>query len=501
MFNKVLVANRGEIAIRVMRALGEMGIRAVAVYSEADRQAHHLRFADEAYPIGPAESTKSYLNVERILDTARRSGCQAVHPGYGFLAENAGFAAACADLGVTFIGPPPDAIEAMGSKTAARKKMMSAGVPVIPGHDAPLASEEEAMAVARGLGYPILLKAVAGGGGKGMRVVRNDGEVPSALRATRGEALSAFGSAEIYMEKYITEPRHVEIQVLAGRTIHLGERECSIQRRYQKLIEESPSVAVDSDLRRRMGETAVRAAEAVGYRNAGTVEFILGPGGQFHFLEMNTRLQVEHPVTEMVTGVDLVKEQIRIAAGEPLSILQENIAPAGWAIECRIYAEDPAGQFMPSVGTIRRLQTPEGPGVRVDSGVTQGSEVSLYYDPMISKLVAWGRDRAEAIDRMSRALDEYRISGVRTTIPFHRWVMGHPRFRSGRFHTGFIDESFSPEEALALSEEDRRAAVIAAALAWHASQFPKSRERSARTGSAWKIAGRCHLQGRRAGRL
>ncbi len=504
MFNKVLVANRGEIAVRVMRALAEMGIRSVAVYSEADRDAYHVQFAEQAYAIGPAESSKSYLNMDPILEAARRSGSQAVHPGYGFLAENPGFAEACEQMGLAFIGPTPDAIETMGSKTGARKKMLSAGVPVIPGHDEPLVSEEEALAIARELGYPVLFKAVAGGGGKGMRVVHEDSEVPAALRATRGESLSAFGSAEIYMEKYITEPRHVEIQILAdrqGHAIHLGERECSIQRRYQKLVEESPSVAVDPDLRMRMGETAVRAAGAVGYRNAGTVEFILGADGKFYFLEMNTRLQVEHPVTEMVTGVDLVKEQIRIAAGEPLRIQQADVAPNGWAIECRVYAEDPARQFMPSVGAVRWLRTPEGPGVRIDSGIAQGSEVSLYYDPMISKLVTWGGHRDEAIARMRRALEEYVISGVQTTIPFHRWVMGHPRFQSGKFHTGFIDESFRAAEALALSDDDRTAAVIAAALKYHDNQFPESRERSGRLTSGWKVAGRCQLQTRRVGRL
>jgi len=475
----------------------------VAVYSEADRAAYHVHLADEAYPIGPPESTESYLHIDRVLEAARRAGCQAIHPGYGFLAENARFAQACEDAGVAFIGPTAQAIDAMGSKTAARRRMTDAGVPVIPGHDTPLTSEEETLAVARGLGYPVLLKAVAGGGGKGMRIVNADGEVPAALRATRGEALSAFGSPEIYMEKYITEPRHVEIQVLAdseGRTVHLGERECSIQRRYQKLVEEAPSVAVDADLRQRMGETAVRAARAVGYRNAGTVEFILAPDGKFYFLEMNTRLQVEHPATELVTGIDLVKEQIRIAAGEPLSIRQEDISVDGWAIECRIYAEDPANQFLPSVGRIRWLRNPHGPGVRVESGVVQGSEISLYYDPLISKLVVWGRDRNEAVDRMRRALDEYVIGGVRTTIPFHRWLMDHPRFQSGRFHTGFIDECFSPEEALQVGGDRLRAALIAAALAHHERPGAGAPPAPRPAKSGWKMAGRYQMLTRKAGR-
>ncbi len=504
MFRKVLIANRGEIAIRIMRALREMDIRSVAVFSEADRSAHHVHMADEAYLIGASESSKSYLDVERVIDAATKSGADAIHPGYGFLAENAGFARTCKEAGLVFIGPPPEAIETMGNKTAARKMMLAAGVPVIPGYDEPLASEEAALSVARSLGYPVLLKAVAGGGGKGMRVVREDSEVPAALRATRGEALSAFGSTEIYMEKYITDPRHVEIQILAdhhGRVVHLGERECSIQRRYQKLIEESPSVAVDPDLRNRMGQTAVRAAQAARYCNAGTVEFILGADGNFHFLEMNTRLQVEHPVTEMVTGVDLVKEQIRISAGEHLSIHQGDIQPRGWSIECRIYAEDPANGFMPSIGTVEWLRNPEGPGVRVESGIIPGSEVSLYYDPLISKLVVWGKDREEALNRMSRALDEYVVAGIRTTAPFHRWVMDHPRFRSGDFHTGFIDECYSSEEALALGEEFREAAVIAAVLAYRDNQYPKREAPPRGPVSGWKFAGRYQIRSQRTGRL
>lgn len=503
MFRKVLVANRGEIAIRIIRSLREMSIYTVAVYSEADRGARHIHMADEAYPIGPPESTASYLNIDRILEAARQSGSEAIHPGYGFLAENAEFARACQDAGFTFIGPSAESIEAMGNKTAARKKMMEAGVPVIPGYDASLTSEEEALAVARDLGYPVLLKAVAGGGGKGMRVLHEESEMPAALRAARGEALSAFKSAEIYMEKYITQPRHVEFQILAdarGHTIHLGERECSIQRRYQKLIEESPSVALDPDLRARMGRTAVRAAKAVRYRNAGTVEFILDTSRNFYFLEKNTRLQVEHPATEMVTGIDLVKQQIRIAAGEPLDVRQEDVTINGWAIECRVYAEDPANQFMPSVGRVRWLRTPEGPGVRVESGVVQGSEVSVYYDPLISKLVTWGQNREEAIERMARALDEYVISGLQTTIPFLRWVMDHPSFRSGQFHTGFVEEFFRPEEALGAGEKCRRATLIAAALAYYDGQFQRPSQTAGRPRSGWKMAGRHHLPARRVGR-
>ncbi len=470
MFRKVLIANRGEIAMRIMRACEERGLRTVAVYSEADRQALHVRRADEAYCIGPAPASESYLRIDRILDVARRSGAEAIHPGYGFLAENAEFAQACADAGVIFVGPPPEAIAAMGDKVVARRRMKAAGVPVVPGTEEGL-SDEEAIRAAQRLGYPVMVKAAAGGGGKGMRLVRRPEELPAALRAARREAQAAFGDDRIYLEKVIEHARHVEIQILAdahGNIIHLGERECSIQRRHQKLIEEAPSVAVDPELRQRMGEVAIQAARAVNYVNAGTVEFLLDREGNFYFLEMNTRLQVEHPVTEMVTGVDIVKEQLAIASGRRMRYRQEDIVPKGWAIECRITAEDPYNGFLPSSGRVTMLQEPTGPGVRVESGIYEGFEVTFHYDPMIAKLVVWGETRAEAILRMRRALQEYRIGGIRTSIPFHQKIMDHTEFIWGTFDTGFLERrmggglSQRPEV-----EEWQQVAAIAATLVAH----------------------------------
>ncbi len=470
MFRKVLVANRGEIAVRIMRACEERGLHTVAVYSDADRQALHVRRANEAYYIGSAPAPESYLRIDRILDVARRSGAEAIHPGYGFLAENPEFAQACADAGVVFVGPPAAAIAAMGDKVAARRRMKAAGVPVVPGTEEGL-SDQEAIAAAQELGYPVMVKAAAGGGGKGMRLVRQAEELPAAVRAARREARASFGDDRIYLEKVIENARHVEVQILAdthGNVIHLGERECSIQRRHQKLIEEAPSVAVDPDLRQRMGEVAVQAARAVGYVSAGTIEFLLDRDGNFYFLEMNTRLQVEHPVTEMVTGVDIVKEQLAIASGRRMRYRQEDIVPKGWAIECRITAEDPYNGFLPSSGRVVMLQEPTGPGVRVESGIYEGFEVSFYYDPMIAKLVVWGETRAEAILRMRRALREYRIGGIRTSIPFHQQIMDHTEFIWGTFDTEFLERRMGgslPQRSKL--EEWERVAAIAATLVAH----------------------------------
>jgi acetyl-CoA carboxylase biotin carboxylase subunit len=442
-FRRILIANRGEIAVRVIRACQEMGIWPIAVYSDADREALHVRYAREAYPIGPPPSTESYLRIDKIIDVARRSGAEAVHPGYGFLAENPALPRACTEAGLVFIGPPADAMEAMGDKVRAREIMTEAKVPVVPGSPPLSGDPGEASRIADEIGYPILLKAAAGGGGKGMRIVRESSELGSLLEQAQSEATSAFGDGTVFVEKFIERPRHIEVQIVAdgqGRCVHLGERECSIQRRHQKLIEESPSPVVDAETRKKIGAMAVKAAKAAGYVGAGTVEFLRGDDGSFYFMEMNTRLQVEHPVTEMVTGLDLVKAQIRVAAGEALPFSQSKISMRGHAIECRIIAEDPAHNFMPAPGTIRGLRVPTGPGVRDDGGIYAGYTVPVHYDPLLSKLVAWGRDRDEAISRMARALDEYRIDGVKTSISFHRKVMVHPAFRAGDLHTGFLEE-------------------------------------------------------------
>ncbi len=442
MFSKILIANRGEIAVRVMRACREMGVRTVAVYSEVDRGALHVRYADEAYLLGPAPSTESYLRIDRVLEIAQRCGAQAVHPGYGFLAENPEFARACESAGLVFIGPPAAAMELMGSKTASRRTLIKAGLPVVPGTDRNLETLDEVRTVAEQVGFPLMLKASAGGGGKGLRLVASAEELESAYRNTRSEAQNAFNDGSIYIEKYIERPRHVEIQLLgdlSGNLIHLGERECTLQRRHQKVVEECPSPVLDEAMRRAMGETAVRIGKLAGYANAGTVEFLVDREKGFYFLEMNTRLQVEHPVTEMVAGLDLVKEQLRIAAGEPLRWRQEDVKLRGSAIECRIYAEDPANNFFPSPGRIRRLQVPRGPGIRSDSGVFEGWTVPLEYDPLLAKLVAWGEDRAEAVARMRRALAEYEVFGVQTNISLFRRILDHPDFAAGEFDTGFID--------------------------------------------------------------
>ena len=438
--NKILIANRGEIAVRIARACHETGITSVAVFSEADRSAKHVRYADEAYEIGPAPSVESYLVIDRIIETAVKSGCQAIHPGYGFLAENPALPAACAAAGLVFIGPDADSMALLGNKTEARKVMEKAGVPIIPGAMEPLKSEAEALAAAAEVGYPVLLKAAAGGGGKGVRVVHSEDELPSAFKRAGAEALSAFGNPDVFLEKYLIEPRHVEIQILAdnyGNVIHLNERECSVQRRYQKLIEESPCCILDEAMRERMGRAAIIAVKASGYTNAGTVEFLIDSSGDFYFLEVNTRLQVEHPVTELITGIDLVKEQIRIASGEKLGMTQEDIGINGAAIECRISAEDPE-TFLPSVGYISELVEPSGPGVRVESGISADYDVPVYYDPLLAKVITWGKDRPEAIARMLRALDEYKIKGIKTTIPFHRRVLVNRDFIEGNYDTGIV---------------------------------------------------------------
>ena len=470
MFQKVLIANRGEIAVRVIRACRDLGISPVAVYSEADRTSLHVRLADEAYLLGPAPSTESYLVVDRIIEAARRSKAEAIHPGYGFLSENPVLAQACANAGIALIGPSAASMRLMGSKTDARAAVLSYGVPVIPGTQEPMTSPRQAAEVARRLGYPVLLKAAGGGGGKGMRLVEEERDLAGAFDAAGSEAFRAFNNSAVYLEKYLIRPRHIEIQVLVdrhGNAIFLGERECSIQRRHQKVIEECPSPAVDDSLRRRMGEVALQVARAANYENAGTVEFLLDEGGEFYFLEMNTRLQVEHPVTELVFGVDLVREQFRIAAGEKLFLRQEDVRPRGWALECRIYAEDPEHNFTPFPGRIRRLVEPQGPGIRVDSGVYEGSEVSIYYDPLIAKLATYGINRDEAISRMKRAIAEYRIEGVRTNLRFFAELLSDPDFVAGRLSTDFIEKFFARRMPRAeISGPALDAAAVAAALAF-----------------------------------
>src|SRR5579883_986045 len=454
-FQKVLIANRGEIALRVIRACRELGLSSVAVYSDVDRDALHVRMADEAYPIGPALAAQSYLHISTIIDVAKRSGAQAVHPGYGFLAENAAFVEACKDAGLIFVGPPAEAQRAMGEKTAARRTARAAGVPIVPGAMSEVEDDALAAELAEQIGYPLMLKAAGGGGGKGIRLVHEPKDLLPSLRTARSEAKSAFGDSRVYLEKAISPARHIEVQFIAdthGNVVHLGERECSIQRRHQKLIEESPSPVLTEDQRQRMTSSVVNLVRAIHYVNAGTAEFLLGPDGNFYFLEVNARIQVEHPVTELRTGIDLVQEQFRVAAGLPLSFTQEQIEFRGAAIEARISAEDPTNRFLPATGTVLALQEPSGPGVRVDSSLYPGLQVPLYYDPLLSKLIVWGKDREQAIARMRRALAEYEIVGVRTTLPFARWLMEHPRFLVGDFSTDFIAEEWEPRQQ-ALPEE------------------------------------------------
>ncbi len=497
MFKKLLIANRGEIAVRILRACRELGIRTVAVYSEADRQAIHVRYADEAFLLGPAPARESYLCIDKIISIARKCGADAIHPGYGFLAERADFAAACADAGLVFIGPRPAAIAAMGDKAVARATVAKAGVRIVPGTEGegPL-RDDELLAIAPTIGFPLLIKATAGGGGKGMREVRQQEEMPELLQSARREAESAFGDGNIYLEQVIEGARHVEFQIMAdqyGHAIHIGERECSIQRRHQKLIEEAPSplLANNDELRQKMGAVACQAARAVDYANAGTVEFLIDQQLNYYFLEMNTRLQVEHPVTEAITGIDIVAEQIRVANGRPLSHRQEEIQRHGAAIECRINAEDPYNNFLPSTGRITLTQLPTGPGIRVDTGVYVGFEVSPYYDPLIAKLVVWGETRSQAVARMRRALEEYRIVGVRTNIPFHQTMMSTYPFITGKYDTRLVEEQFSTIDAAENREHYLDIAALMATLVAHrqvekhAQVYPQNNN-----GSNWKWAAR-----------
>src|SRR5216683_772191 len=483
MFNKILIANRGEIAVRILRACRELGIRSVAVFSEADRASLHVRLADEAYPIGPAPSRESYLRIDKLIDVARRSGCDAVHPGYGFLAENPALPRACEKRSLVFIGPSAEAMEALGSKTAGRQLARRSDVPTVPGANDPIEKPDEAQALARSMGYPVLLKAVSGGGGKGMRVVAGDPDFASAWRDASSEALNAFGDARLYLEEYLENPRHIEIQIFAdshGRVVSLGERECSVQRRHQKVIEEAPSSIVTPELRKTMGDAAVRLARAGRYINAGTVEFLVDAHLNFYFLEVNTRLQVEHPVTEQVTGLDLVKLQIAIAAGHRLPFEWETITPRGHAMEVRLYAEDPDNNFFPSPGKILSRHAPSGPGIRLDEGIYEGWTVPNDYDPLLAKLIAWGNSREETIARLRRALEEYAVTGIKTNAVLFRRILAEPDFLRAEIHTRWLDElllrppSAASDLTAHFKEEEQRssaadAAVIAAAL-WHALQ-------------------------------
>ncbi|HEX3186737.1 MAG TPA: acetyl-CoA carboxylase biotin carboxylase subunit [Pyrinomonadaceae bacterium] len=495
MFRKVLIANRGEIAVRIIRGCRELGINSVAIYSEADAESVHVRAADEAVCVGPASSSQSYLNIDAIIAAATSVNAEAIHPGYGFLAENADFARAVTAAGLTFIGPSADAMDLMGSKTSARRVAVEAGVPIVPGTVEEITSFEEARKTAEKFGYPVMLKAAAGGGGKGMRLVTSSDELNSSFTAAQAEAAAAFGEAAVYLEKAVERPRHIEIQIFAdthGNVVHLGERECSIQRRHQKVIEECPSPIDDPDLRQRMGDAAVKIGQTVNYTGAGTIEFLLSDTTRdFYFLEMNTRLQVEHPVTELVTGFDLVREQFRVAAGEPLSFTQDDVRWVGHAIECRIYAEDPANNFFPSPGTITYLREPSGPGVRVDSGVANLSEVSIHYDPMIAKLAVWGRTRDEAIERLRRALDEYQVAGITTTLPFFREVARDEEFVAGKLDTGFIARFNERRVEVEPPPEQNDLAMIAAALHYSRYEQPVFVQGGAQVSDGrWKMAGR-----------
>lgn len=492
MFKKVLIANRGEIAVRIIRACRELGIVPVTVYSEVDRKALHVRLADEAYYLGEASPSQSYLSVEKIIEVAKKSKAQAIHPGYGFLAENPELVARCESEGIIFIGPPSEPMEIMGNKTASRMRMTKAGVPVIPGTLEALKGEKDLMEKSKEVGFPLLLKASAGGGGKGLRLVRSRKDLLSLFRLAKSEAQSSFNDPSIYIEKYIEEPHHIEIQILGdnfGNIVYLGERECSIQRRYQKVLEETPSPFISDETRKEMGRIAVKTAAAVNYQNAGTVEFVVDKGKKFYFLEMNTRLQVEHPITEMVTGIDLVKSQIEIAAGLPLQFCQEDVRPQGFSLECRIYAEDPDNDFMPSPGKITHLRTPAGGlGVRDDNGIYEGYEVPLDYDPLLSKLITWGRTRKEAIHRMIRALSEYQVYGIKTTIPFFRRILLHPKFFAGDYNTHFI--SNLEKEKDGREPEESVVALIAAGIKTYTERKGSPASPLKKKESNWKFQGR-----------
>ena len=497
MFAKILIANRGEIAVRILRACRELGIQTVAVYSDVDRASLHVRLADEAYAIGPAPSRESYLRIDKLLDVAKKAGCDALHPGYGFLAENPALPRACADAGITFIGPSAETMETMGSKTAGKQLARRAEVPTVPGTSEPIENPEQAQALARSMGYPILLKAIAGGGGKGMRMVPTDAEFAPVWRDAASEAMNAFGDPRVFIEKYLIGPRHIEMQIFAdahGRCVSLGERECSVQRRHQKVVEEAPSPVVTPDLRRRMGEAAVRLARAGGYTNAGTVEFLVDADLNFYFLEVNTRLQVEHPVTEQVTGLDLVKLQIAIAADHRLPFAWETITPRGHAMEVRLYAEDPDNNFFPSPGRIIARHAPTGPGIRLDEGVYEGWTVPMDYDPLLSKLIAWGNSREETISRLRRALNEYSITGIRTNVSLFRRILSDPEFLRGDIHTRWLDELLArPHPPATPPRPDIELAVLMAAALWHSadpSGTPSTSVDSQPAPSRWRMEGR-----------
>ncbi|MGI8893532.1 MAG: acetyl-CoA carboxylase biotin carboxylase subunit [Bacteroidia bacterium] len=487
---KILVANRGEIALRIMRSAKEMGIKTVAVFSDADRNSPHVRFADEAVNIGPAPSNQSYLLGEKILEAAKSTGADGVHPGYGFLSENPVFASMVEKAGLIFIGPSAHSMEIMGSKLGAKAAVKNYNVPMVPGTDGAVSDVDEAIKIAEEIGFPVLIKASAGGGGKGMRIVEEKEQLAEQMKMAISEATSAFGDGSVFIERYVSGPRHVEIQILGdkqGNVVYLFERECSIQRRHQKVVEEAPSAVLDDKLRKQMGEAAVMVAKACNYYNAGTVEFLLDEKRNFYFLEMNTRLQVEHPVTELITGIDLVKEQIKIARGEKLSFKQEDLKINGHAIEIRVYAEDPSNNFMPDIGRLNTYKLPQGPGVRVDDGFEEGMEIPIYYDPMISKLIVWGKDREEAINRMKRAIDDYKISGVQTTLEFCRFVMNHDAFVSGNFDTHFVKHYFNPDVLIENSETE---SLIAALVVNNLLVENKQKQRitnNEKGPSSWKI--------------
>lgn len=487
---KILVANRGEIALRVMRSAREMGIPTVAVYSEADRNAPFMRFADESVFIGPAPSNQSYLVIDKIIEACQTTGADAVHPGYGFLSENAVFARALTEAGITLIGPSPEAMEVMGSKLAAKAAVKEYGIPMVPGTDHAIADAEEAKKVALETGFPILIKASAGGGGKGMRIVEREEELASQMERAISEAESSFGDGAVFVERFVSSPRHIEVQVLAdthGNVVHLFERECSIQRRHQKVVEEAPSAILTPELREKMGQSACDVARACDYVGAGTVEFLMDDKLNYYFLEMNTRLQVEHPVTEMITGVDLVREQINIANGEPISFKQEDLKIHGHALELRVYAEDPLNDFLPDIGKLEVYRRPEGPGVRVDDGYEEGMEIPIYYDPMISKLVAHGTDRENAIARLTKAIEDYKIVGVETTLAFGKFAINHDAFKSGKFDTLFVKDHYKPEYLDTYTKEEAEIAAIAAGIFFDASKKRQVQASQDNTPSLWKV--------------